>query len=83
MAFFNIVDDEEGGEYFREYIDEWLNLSVSVDGWHNNKKIQFVAGSKGSPTMGELMKKPGWVGRNITNRSYKEKAEEKGAQIVE
>jgi hypothetical protein len=84
IAYFLQVPVEDGGEYAREFCENYMNLAVSDDGWRVNKMIQMVAGAQGSPTqVGELVKKPGIIGRNITNRNWKQKAEEQGQQIVE
>ncbi|NIT04094.1 hypothetical protein GTO10_04180 [Candidatus Saccharibacteria bacterium] len=45
--------------------------------------IQMVAGAAGAPSVGDLVKKPGVLQRNITNRGWKKEAEEKGQTIVE
>jgi len=91
ISFFILEDgepgsDEElegGGGFFREFCESYLNLSVSEDGWRVNKMIQMVAGAKGAPSVGELVKKPGLLQRNITNRGWKKEADEKGQTVVE
>lgn len=84
ISFFLLVDDEEGGEYFRDFCNNFLNLAPSEEGWRTNKAIQMVAASKGTAGVGaELVKRPSWVGRNVTNRGWKKEADEKGATVVE
>lgn len=83
IAYFLLLEDEEGGDFARQFCNNYLNLAVSEDGWRVNKMIQMVAGSKGVPAVGDLMKKPGWVTRNITDKSWKKKADEEGKTIVE
>ena len=81
--FYNMFPSEEGGDYFNEFCDNWLNVSVSEEGWRTNKMIQMVAGAKGAPSVGELQKKPGLLQRNITDRGWKKRADEEGKTIVE
>ena len=83
ISFFLLVDDEEDGGYFKEFCEQYLNLSVSEEGWRVNKIIQAIASSKGATGVGELMKRPGWLGRNISQRDWKKKADEEGKTIVE
>lgn len=91
IAFFILEDGEDGkdeeleggGGFYHEFCQGYLNLSVSEDGWRVNKMIQMVAGASGAPSVGELVKKPNILQRNITNRDWKKKAEEKGATTVE
>lgn len=83
IAYFLLLEPEEGGDFAYQFCDNFLNLAVSEDGWRVNKMIQMVAGSKGVGGVGELMKKPSWVGRNITQRSWQKKADEEGKTIVE
>lgn len=81
-SHFMLVPDEEGGEYAKQFCDNFQNLAVSEEGWRTNKVIQLVAGSKGAPSVGELMKKPNILQRNITDRKWRKRAEEEGKTIV-
>jgi len=83
LSYFEMVPDLEGGEFAKEFCRKYKAHSRSVDGWNVNKMIQMVAGSKGVTAIGELKKKPGILQRNITDRGWKKKAEEKGEVIVE
>lgn len=82
LSYFSQIPDNEGGEYVRDFISDFLNLKMSLGGWRSNQLIRLVQGSKGV-VAGEIVKKPGIVGRMITNRDWKEKAERDGARIVE
>jgi len=82
-AYFRRLPDEEGGEFARNFFDDLLHLSTSIDGWNVNKEIQMVAGSKGVGSVGELVKKPGIIQRNVTNRAWKKQADEEGKTVVE
>jgi len=83
IAYFLNVPKIRGGRFAYTFCDNYLNLAVSEEGWRINKMIQMVAGAKGAPSVGELAKRPGLLQRNITNRKWREKADEKGATIVE
>jgi len=82
LSYFSQVPDNEGGEYVREFIADFLNLKMSLAGWRSNQLIRLVQGSKGV-TAGEIVKRPGIIGRNLTNRDWKNKAEREGATIIE
>lgn len=82
LSYFSQVPDNEGGEYVREFIADFLNLKMSLAGWRSNQLIRLVHGSKGV-TAGEIVKRPGIIGRNLTNRDWKNKAEREGATIIE
>lgn len=83
IGYFMNVPDLRGGRFWRKLTDNLLNLSVSVEGWRVNKMNQMVASAKGTPSVGELQKKPGWIKRNVTDKNWRRKAEEKGQTIVE
>ncbi len=82
LSYFSQIPDNEGGEYVRDFIADFLNLKMSLGGWRSNQLIRLVQGSKGV-VAGEIVKKPGIIGRLITDRSWKEKAERDGARIIE
>ena len=82
LSYLNQIPDNEGGAYVRDFISDFLNLKMSKDGWRANQLIRLVQGSKGV-VAGEIVKKPGILGRTLTNRDWKEKAERDGATIVE
>ena len=83
LGYFMNLPDEEGGEFARMFCENYLYLSNSEEGWRMNKMNQAIAGSKGATAVGALMKKPGIVARNITDRGWKKRAEEEGKTVVE
>lgn len=83
MGYFLNKPKKKGGRFCRTFIGNVLKLKRSEEGWGTNKIIQFTAAAKGTPSVGELMKKPGWLGRNVTDRAWKKKAEEEGSTVVE
>ncbi len=82
MAYFLQVPRLEGGDYARDFIASFLNLKMSILGWRSNQLIRLVQGSKGV-VAGEITKKPGFIGRHITDRGWKERAEREGARVIE
>lgn len=83
ISYFLLKKKKRGGRFATAFCLNYLNLAVSEDGWRTNKMIQFNAASKGVGGVGELVKRPGLLQRNVTNRDWKKKADEKGATIVE
>lgn len=91
LSFFLLEDGPDGkdkdltggGGYYAEFCDGYMNLSVSEEGWRVNKLIQMVAASKGAPGVGELQRKPNILQRNITDRKWKQNADEQGRTVVE
>jgi len=68
---------------FWDHVCEWeLNTTPSIGGLGRRQVIQTIqAASGGRPV--EVAEKPGILARNITNRSWKEKAARKGEMVVE
>lgn len=81
-AWLRQVPDKEGGAYAKDFVEDFLNLKMSLGGWRANQGIKVIAGSKGAPTI-DVRKRPGWMSRNVTERRWKEKAEQEGAEIIE
>jgi len=82
IAYFLEVPDHKGGIYAKRFIDNYMNLKVSVDGWRVNTITKLIGASKGVSTS-ETYNPPGWLGRNVTQRNYKEKARKEGYEIDE
>lgn len=83
MAYFLRKQDKRGGRFWKGLIGDMLKLKRSEEGWGTNKTIQFTAATKGAPSVGELQRKPNIFQRNVTDRDWKEKAQEQGRTIVE
>jgi len=68
---------------FWKHVCAWeLNTTPSIGGLGRRQVIQTIqAASGGRPV--EVAEKPGILGRNITNRSWKEKAAREGKMVVE
>lgn len=82
LSYLNQIPDNEGGEYVRDFIQDFLNLKMSLDGWRARQIIDVVRGSKGMGAA-SLRTKPGWWARNIYERDWEKKAELEGQTVIE
>ena len=82
LSYFSQTPDNRGGEYARNFIEEYRRHKMSLGGWRANQLIRLVAGSKGVAS-GKIVRKPGFFGRHVTDRDWKEKAQLEGAEIIE
>lgn len=77
------IPPHRGGRLARRAVANKLNLNMSIDGWRANQIIRLIGASKGVSNMDNTAKPPGWLGRNVTQRGWKKKAESEGKDIVE
>jgi len=52
IAYFSLLDEKEGGEFARDFFDQYMNLSMSVNGERAKMIVQAlanIAGSEKSP----------------------------------
>jgi len=82
ISYFEQVPVLEGGDYARDFCESFRRHKMSLGGWRANQLIRLVAGSKGVAA-GGIVRKPGFIGRHITNRGWREKAQLEGDQIIE
>lgn len=82
LSYFEQIPRLEGGEYAKDFCESFRRHKMSLGGWRANQLIRLVAGSKGV-SADKMVKKPGFIGRHVTNRDWKEKAEQEGAQVIE
>ena len=82
ISYFEQVPYLEGGEYARAFCESFRRHKMSLGGWRANQLIRLVAGSKGVAS-GGIVRKPGFIGRHITNRGWRENAQLEGDQIIE
>lgn len=66
-----------GGNMAKKMVYEFLNLKTSIHGWRARLIIQAIAASKGAAAY-EKAKEPNWAQRNITNRGWRQQAEQEG-----
>lgn len=82
ISYFEQIPVLEGGDYARAFCESFRRHKMSLGGWRANQLIRLVAGSKGV-TASKIVRKPGFIGRHVTNRGWKEKAQLEGADIIE
>ena len=82
ISYFEQVPYLEGGEYARAFCESFRRHKMSLGGWRANQLIRLVAGSKGVAA-GGIVRKPGFIGRHLTNRGWRENAQLEGDQIIE
>ena len=82
LSYFSQTPENRGGEYARAFIEEYRRHKMSLGGWRANQLIRLVAGSKGVAP-GKVVRRPGLMGRLITDRGWREKAQMEGAEIIE
>ena len=82
LSYFSQIADNRGGQYAKKFIEEYRRHKMSFGGWRANQLIRLVAGSKGVAT-GKIVRKPGFIGRHVTDRGWKENAQLEGAEIIE
>ena len=82
LSYFSQIPNNEGGEYAKNFIEEYRRHKMSLGGWRANQLIRLVAGSKGVAA-GKIVRRPGIIGRMVTDRGWREKAQLEGAEIIE
>lgn len=82
LSYFSQTPENRGGEYARNFIEEYRRHKMSLGGWRANQLIRLVAGSKGVAS-GKIVRKPGIIGRLVTDRGWRQKAQLEGAEIIE
>lgn len=84
VAYFLAKPKHKGGNFCKNFFGNYLKLSRAKNGWNSNKMIQETQASKGVASgVGEIVKKPNIVQRNVFDRKWRDRAEEKGATVVE
>lgn len=82
LAYFEQVPVLEGGNYARDFCESFRRHKMSLSGWRANALVRLVGSSQGVPST-PIARRPGIIGRNVTQRDWKEKAEREGATILE
>lgn len=83
LGHFNYRAVVDKNRYFAHLVDWILHTAVSIDGKRSDQVIDTIAASVGGSRRSEYVSKPGWVGRNITKRSWREDAEKKGQTVID
>lgn len=79
-AYFDGVPSYRGGNWAKEYMKRFVIYKQSEEGWRANQLIRGIMAAKGTPQVG-LAKKPGIIGRYLTERDWKEKAQSQGLEV--
>lgn len=69
--------------FYEEFTEYFLRGSHSIDGLGLKLLETISIGLAGGGRRGKIIKKPGWVGRNITKRDWERKAQAEGSDIAE
>lgn len=82
LGYFDYRGRVDRIRYYSHLVDWILVSSSSVNGLRARQFIQLANAMSGSPQP-EIVQKPGWFGRNVTNRDWEKKAQERGAIVVD
>jgi len=87
-ALISLIYFYHRGEYdkvrfYKNFVDLILRGSKSIDGLGLNLLKDISIGLAGGGKQRKLMKKPGFIGRQVTKRGWKEKAKRDNAEIIE
>lgn len=84
LIYFRHRGEHDHVRFYEEFADHFLRGSHSIDGF-GLKMLENIAIGLGGGGGGrrKLKQRPGWVGRHITQRDWKQKARDDSAQIIE
>lgn len=83
LAGLKLIGDADKRPEINDFVTLILRGVKGVNGFNMKVGENIATSLAGSGGQKKLMKKPGWAGRNITNRSWQDKAENEGAEVVE
>jgi len=72
--------DGEEAAYIDVFLDVLLRALKGINGF-TVKQLERIAIGMGGGVGRKTMKKPGWFGRNVTNRSFQRKADDEGVDV--
>lgn len=67
----------------KEFVERTLRALKGIHGFASKQGENIAIGMLGGGKRGKIVKKPNVFSRTFTNRSWRRKAEDEGAQIVE
>ncbi len=76
------IADADGADYLDDFCDLVVRSLKGINGF-TAKQLERIAIGMSSGSGQKTVKKPGWTGRNITNRDWKDKADSEGAEVEE
>lgn len=83
LIYFNHRGTHDGVRFYKEFVELFMRGSHSIDGGGLKMLENIAIGMSGGGSNRKLVKRPGAIGRYITNRGWKEKAKRENARIVE
>lgn len=83
LIYFRHRGKYDGVRVYGDLSDLMLRGSKSIDGLGLKMMENIAIGLAGGGGNRNLMKKPGWVGRNVTQRDWRDKAKSRNARVVE
>lgn len=83
LGHFDYRAEVDGVRFFKHMVDWLLNSSPSLShGLGRRQVIQTIASATGGQ-IPNIAERPGWIGRNVTKRSWKRDAEQRGENVVD
>lgn len=83
LIYFRHRGEHDGVRFYKEFSDLFLRGSHSIEGLGLKLLESIAVGLAGGGSKRKLMKKPGWVGRHITKRDWKQQARDDSAEVIE
>ena len=83
LLHFRHRGENDGVRFYKELVQYFLRGSHSIDGTGLKMLESISVGLVGGRSRGKIVKKPGWIGRNVTQKDWERKAREEGSEIAE
>lgn len=83
LIYFRHRGENDNVRFYREFYDLILRASHSINGAGLKMLTDIAIGMSGGGSRRRIVQKPGWVGRNISKRSWRASAEADNAEIAE
>lgn len=83
LLYFRHRGEHDGIRFYKEFVDHFLRGSHSIDGSGLKMLENIAIGMSGGGGSKRIVRRPGWLGRNITKRGWERKAEREQAQVIE
>lgn len=83
LIYFRHRGEHDHVRFYKEFADHFLRGSHSIEGYGLKMLENIAIGLGGGGGSRKMRKRPGIIGRYITNRDWKRKAREENAEILE
>lgn len=83
LIYFRHRGEHDNVRFYKEFVELFLRGSHSIDGRGLKMMENIAIGMSGGGSNRKLVKRPGFFGRHVTNRGWKEKADREDARIIE